>query len=166
MDSSKTTQSDNDLATEHSPTIEPGKKSKWDPKLVDAVIELFETFGLGFEFWQHSKSKDEVRYAKKLWMVNLQHLDPGRIRKGIHYAIKNHKSNKGTAPTIAQFLAFCRIEPAHQNFKALPLLQSDQETGRAAIQELRGLLGRTTPDYSNAKHQLQKLEELNREQGQ
>ena len=82
------------------------------------------------------------------WLRFLRRYTEDEIRYGINAfareRIKKLQSGeKGYAPSLLEFAAFCRpkIDPAHRRFgKGLPLLKSDEETGAAMILKLRRVI--------------------------
>lgn len=139
--------------TIHSPNSRrPGTKAKdWAPERVAAIKALFASFRLAFPFWQHEKSDGEIKYAKNLWLVQTQRLSVEAIERGVEKVIQNHNGQSG--PTVSEFLQYARRNPAHQTTEALPLLPSDPNVGRAAIDGIRTLLGATRLPGDNSEFQ-------------
>ena len=103
-------------------------------ELLSSLIDLYPNFKL-----------EDPSHTKGIWAAHLQEFTPEAIKKAAAIMTDEHPT---FAPTLGEFKLLCKRysvsrRPEHQMHKPLPMLKSDSKTGRAALDKIHALLGRT-----------------------
>ena len=111
------------------------RKTTDDEKL--AMDKLFNILALEYPFFI-PKDDEGLVQKRALWIGLLRGIDQ-KSREAALKATLRHYDNKG-GPTVGQFVKLCRTDPAHQDFKKLPLPPQNVTVAEAAIKKLKDLL--------------------------
>jgi len=98
---------------------------------------LFALLALEYPFFL-PKADGDLKRKMNMWISLLRSYDrPARM--GALQKCLSHYTAKG-GPSIGEFLGLLKVDPAHRQYKALPMPEANPEIAEAELDKLRKLL--------------------------
>lgn len=117
-----------------------GSKESPKPPGIDEVTEMDYLFGLlsiEYPFFL-PKSDGDLLMKKNVWISMIRPYKRPERMEAVQKCLR-HFTNKG-GPSVGDFLGLLKTDPAHNDYKALPLPEADKTKQQIQMEKIRGML--------------------------
>ena len=84
------------------------------------------------------KADSDLVKKRNMWISLLRPYDRNQRMKALEKCLR-HYANKG-GPNITEFMGLLKVDPAHQDYKALPPPPVDETKQQSEMDKIRALL--------------------------
>ena len=123
------------------------KESKGPPDT--SVIEMNYLFGvlaIEYPFFMPKADSDLVK-KRNMWISLLRPYDRNQRMKALEKCLK-HYTNKG-GPSVGEYLKLLKVDPAHQDYKALPPPPVNETKQQIQMKRIREILKGESDEHGN-----------------